>query len=492
MTVASRLPAIAMAAFLVPAWLPPAAALAQTTASVETDAAAQKAEALRPDIESFTLDNGLQVVVIPDHRAPVVTQMVWYKIGSADEPRGVSGIAHFLEHLMFKGTKTHPAGDFSAAVSDIGGEENAFTSYDYTAFFQQVPVSALGQMMAFEADRMTNLVLDDAAVLPERDVILEERRMRVDNDPGAQLAEAMGATLFVNSPYGTPIIGWEEEMEQLSRQDAIAFYDQYYTPNNATLIVAGDVTLDQVRTLAEDTFGKVARRAEPGERNRPREPKALTERTVTLRDARVTQPSVQTAYVVPSERLAEGHQSEALDILADVLGGGSTSRLYRALVVENPIAAGVGAYYQGDSLMEGQFITYGTPRGDATVEQVEAAIDAQLAAIVKDGITEDELAAAKNRVRNALIYQRDSQTSLARRYGVALSTGRTIEDVEAWPERIEAVTVDDVRQVARDYLDGTGRVIGYLLPAGDDPATASGTGAGEAAPAMPAKTDVEG
>ncbi len=483
--------AFGLSAGIVPASFAQTPAQDAPAASSTVEEAVAKAEAMRPDIESFMLDNGLQVVVIPDHRAPVVTQMVWYKIGSADEPPGQSGIAHFLEHLMFKGTKTHPAGEFSAAVSDIGGEENAFTSYDYTAYFQQVPVSALEQMMEFESDRMANLVLDDAAVLPERDVILEERRMRVDNDPGSQLAEAMGATLFVNSPYGTPIIGWQSEMEKLSRDDAIAFYDRYYTPNNATLIVAGDVTSDEVRALAEKTFGQVARRADPGPRDRPQEPKALTERTVTLRDARVSQPSVQMAYVVPSERTAEGRQSEALDILADVLGGGSTSRLYRALVIDNPIAAGAGAYYQGDSLMEGQFMTYGTPRGDADVETLKAAIDAELGKIVTDGITDEELAAAKNRVRNALIYQRDSQTSLARRYGVALSTGRTVEDVESWPERIEAVTVDDVQAVAREYLSGVGAVTGYLLPAADarQPSDAP---AAATPPAAPAATDIEG
>ncbi|KAA0972702.1 insulinase family protein [Aureimonas fodinaquatilis] len=435
------------------------------TTSATTGDAIEKSEAMASQISSFTLDNGLQVVVIPDHRAPVVTQMVWYKVGSADEHPGKSGIAHFLEHLMFKGTKTHPAGVFSAAVSDIGGEENAFTSYDYTAYFQRVPVSALEEMMAFEADRMENLVLDDAAVLPERDVILEERRMRVDNDPSSQLSEAMQATIYLNSPYGTPVIGWESEMQGLTREDAIAFYDRYYTPNNATLIVAGDVTLEQVRELAEKTFGQVARRADPGERVRPLEPPSLTDRTVTLADARVTQPSVQTAFVVPSERLAKPGESEALDILADVLGGGTTSRLYRQLVVENPIAADVGAYYQGSSLMEGQFITYGTPRGGAEIEELKAALDGELAKIVADGITEDELAAAKNRVRNALIYQRDSQTSLARRYGVALSTGRSIADVESWPERIEAVTVDDVKAVASAYLQPRGAVTGYLLPA---------------------------
>ena len=439
-------------------------AFAQTPEPAKSQAVAE-AEAKRPKIESFTLDNGLQVVVLPDHRAPIATQMVWYKVGSADETPGVSGIAHFLEHLMFKGTKTHKEGEFSNAVSAIGGEENAFTSYDYTAYYQQVPVEQLKEMMGFEADRMENLVLTDEVVLPERDVILEERRMRIDNDPGAQLSEAVDAALFQNSHYGIPVIGWRHEMEKLSRDDAIAFYNKYYTPNNATLLVAGDVTLDQVRAMAEETFGKVKRRAEPGERHRPQEPEPRAERTVTLSDPRVTQPSVQTTYLVPSENTAKPGEAESLDLLADILGGGATSRLYRALVVDQGIAAGTGAYYQGTALDVGQFMTYGTPRGEATLEQVEKAVDAEVAKVVREGVTPAELEAAKNRVRKALIYQRDNQASMARRYGAALSTGQTIAEIESWPDRIEAVTVDQVNAAARTYLQKKRSVTGTLLPA---------------------------
>lgn len=424
-----------------------------------------EAQAKRPKNESFTLGNGLQVVVLPDRRAPVVTQMVWYRAGAADEVAGVSGIAHFLEHLMFKGTRTHPVGAFSNAVSDIGGNENAFTSFDYTAYYQQVPSSALEMAMGFEADRMENLVLSDEAVLPERDVILEERRQRIENDPGSQLQEAVQAALYQNSHYGVPVIGWRHEMERLSREDAVAWYDKFYTPNNATLIIAGDVTMQEVRSLAEKTFGKVRRRAEPGPRTRAVEPEPLAARTVTLSDPRVTQPSLQRSYLTPSDATAEGGESETLDILADVLGGGTTSRLYRALVVEQAIAAGAGAYNAGSALKEGQFGVYGTPRGEAGIAKVEAAIDAEIARLLKDGITEAELERAKNRVRKAVIYERDSQTSLARRYGAALSTGLTIADVDSYPDRIETVTVDRVNAVARRYLQARRSVTGYLLPA---------------------------
>jgi zinc protease len=225
-----------------------------------------------PSISSFNLANGMQVVVIPDHRTPVVTHMVWYKNGSADDPPGKSGIAHFLEHLMFKGTETRPKGMFSNLVSELGGQENAFTSFDYTAYFQKVAKEHLGTMMSFEADRMKNLVLSDEDVLPERDVVLEERRMRTDSDPGAQLSESLGRTLYVNHPYGLPIIGWQHEIEGLNREDALAYYRRFYTPENAILVVAGDVTEAAVRSLAEETYGRIAARGEAPRRNRTAEP----------------------------------------------------------------------------------------------------------------------------------------------------------------------------------------------------------------------------
>lgn len=451
------------------AWAQTAPAPASEDAATQpADGTEAKQEAAR--VSTFTLDNGLQVVVLPDHRAPIVTQMVYYRVGAADEAPGESGIAHYLEHLMFKGTSDHPAGEFSGAVADLGGQENAFTSSDYTGYYQQVPSDALEMVMEFEADRMANLVLSEEAVLPERDVILEERRSRVDNDPASQLSEIVQATMFMNSPYGTPIIGWRSEIEQLTRDDAVAFYDKYYTPNNAILLVAGDVTEEEVRRLAEETYGQVERRADPGERVRPVEPEPLAARTVTLTDPRVTQPTMQTLYLVPSGTTAEEGEAEALDLLSDILGGGTTSRLYRSLIVDKGIAAGTGAYYAGTALKEGQFAVYGTPRGEATLEEVEAAIAAEIEAIVEDGVNEDELERAKNRVRKNLIYLADSQTAMARRYAAALTTGRTIEDVEAWPERIEAVTLDEVNAVARKYLQKRRSVTGYLLPEAADEA----------------------
>lgn len=425
------------------------------------------AETPRTDgaVSSFTLDNGMQVVVIPDHRAPVVTHMVWYKVGSADEVPGKSGIAHFFEHLMFKGTSNHKAGEFDQKVAEIGGNENAFTTYDYTAFHQTVPPSALETMMSFEADRMRNLVLTDEVIGPERDVVLEERRSRIDNSPGSLLNEEVDATLYQNEPYRTPVIGWMHEIEQLNRADAIAFYNQYYAPNNAILIVAGDVEPEAVKALAEKTYGKVARGPELPPRVRPKEPTHDTKRTVELRDERVTVPSFSKAWVVPSYQTSKEGEAEALDLLSEILGGGTLSRLYQGLVVERGIASSAGSYFEGTMLGETSFSVYGEPRGEADLQQVEAAVDAEIRGIVKDGVTAEELEKAKERFVRSTIFARDNQANMANIYGATLATGGTVADVEQWPDRIRAVTADQIKAVAAKYLNPDHSVAGYLLPA---------------------------
>jgi zinc protease len=416
-----------------------------------------------PKVSDFMLQNGLEVVVIPDHRAPVVTHMIWYKAGSADEVAGKSGIAHFFEHLMFKGTKNHPPGAFSQKVAEIGGQENAFTSYDYTAFFQQVAPSALETMMRFEADRMRNLTLTDAVIGPERDVILEERRMRVDNNPGSVLDEEVNATLYQNSPYRYPVIGWRQEIKKLNREDAIAFYNHFYEPNNAVVVVAGDVDPDTVKKYAEETYGKVPRGAELPPRNRPQEPEQNTRRTVTLNDPRVTVPSFNKKWVVPSYESAAPGVAESLDLLAEILGGGVRSRLYQDLIVEKGIAASAGAYYQGTALDPSSFGVYGSPLGRAKLADVEKATDAEIARIAKDGVSEDELAKAKKRFVRGMVFARDNQAGMARLYGATLATGGTVKDVEEWPQRINAVTAEQVKEAAK-YLDPSRSVTGYLLP----------------------------
>ncbi|MVA99566.1 insulinase family protein [Nitratireductor sp. CAU 1489] len=434
-----------------------------STAVAAPSAPGQEADA-KSTVSRFVLDNGLEIVVIPDHRAPIVTHMLWYKVGSADEAPGKSGIAHFFEHLMFKGTTNHAPGEFSRRVAEIGGQENAFTSYDYTAYFQQVTPDALETMMAYEADRMRNLVLTEAVIAPERDVILEERGSRVENEPGGLLGEEVNATLYQNHPYGVPVIGWMHEIEALNRADAIAFYERYYAPNNAVLVVAGDVTAERVRTLAEQTYGMVARGPALPPRLRPREPEQNTRRTVTLNDPRVSQPSFRKAWVMPSYATGASGEAEALDLLSEILGGGVRSRAYEALVVEQGIASSVGAYYQSDALDDTSFEIYGRPRGGATIAEVEKALDAEIARIAEEGVSEDELAAAKKRYVRSLIFARDSQRGMAHIYGATLTTGGTIEDIKKWPERIEAVTAEQLRDVARRYLVPDRSVAGYLLP----------------------------
>lgn len=429
-------------------------------------ATAQEGDAAVVD---FKLDNGLEVVVIPDHRAPVVTHMLWYRTGSADEAPGKSGIAHFFEHLMFKGTTNHGPGEFSARVAEIGGRENAFTSYDYTAYYQQVAPQELKVMMEFEADRMRNLVLTDEVIGPERDVIIEERNSRVENDPSALLGEEISATLYQNHPYRIPVIGWMQEIEGLNREDAIEFYGRYYAPNNAVLIVAGDVDADTVKTLAEETYGSIERGPDLPPRVRPVEPEQNTIRTVKLADERVGVPSYSKRWVVPSYTTAEPGVAEALDLLSEVLGGGVRSRIYQELVVKQGIAASAGAYYQSTALDDTAFAVYGSPRGETSLEDLEAAIDGEIAKVAEEGVSEDELEKAKKRFLRSMIFARDDQAGMARMYGATLTTGGTVEDIAEWPAKIEAVTAQQVKDAAR-WLDQKRSVTGYLLPEeGDRP-----------------------
>ncbi|TYC68086.1 insulinase family protein [Stappia sp. BW2] len=436
--------------------LMPALLLAGGTALVPATALSAPAATgnltIAPNLESFTLDNGLQVVVIPDRRAPVVTHMIWYKAGSADEPEGQSGVAHFLEHLMFKGTHDHPDGEFSKIVADRGGQENAFTSTDYTAYFQKVAKQHLPLMMALEADRMENLVLTDDVVTPERDVVLEERRMRVDSEPGSRLQEALNSITFVNHPYGSPVIGWQSEIEALNKEAAIAFYNRFYTPNNAVVVIAGDVDVDAVHKLAEETYGKVARRAEPGERIRPAEPPLSGERRIAVSDPRVRQESLSQTWIVPSQTTGEGRTPEALDILSYILGEGPSSRLHKALVLDQEAALSAGAYYQGNSLDNGRFGVYAVPRPGYTLEDMERLIEVELKKLIETGVTEDEVARARNSMIASAIYAQDSQSGLARLFGGALTTGQTLEDVQTWPSQVQAVTPEDVVDAARTYL----------------------------------------
>ena len=442
---------IALLAALFSAAVFPSGVHAQTTVTSERPA-------------SFTLGNGLQVVVIPDHRTPVVTQMIWYKVGSADETPGKSGLAHFLEHLMFKGTAKHPAGEFSQTVLKIGGNENAFTSTDYTGYFQRVPRDQLGKMMEFEADRMTGLVLKDENVLPERDVVLEEFNMRVANNPDARLTEQIMAALYLNHPYGRPVIGWHQEIEKLDREDALAFYKRFYAPNNAILVIAGDIDAAEVRPMAERTFGEVAAQpAIPARRIRPQEPTPAAPRTVTLADPRVEQPGLRRYYLVPSATTAAAGQSPALDVLAQLMGNGSNSYLYRALVIDRPLAISASAGYQGTSLDDTQFMISVSPKPGVDFAQVEQVVDSVISDIAQNTARAEDLERVKTQLIAEAIYAQDNQAALARWYGGALTTGLSIDDLRSWPDRIRAVTAEQVRDAAQKWLDKNRSVTGYLI-----------------------------
>lgn len=413
--------------------------------------------------ESFTLANGMQVVVISNHRAPIVIHMVWYKVGSADEPPGKSGIAHFLEHLLFKGTPLVPPGEFSRIVAKNGGQDNAFTTADYTGYFQRVAKDRLDLVMRLEADRMINLVLTDDVVIPERDVVLEERRTRTDNDPASQLHEMSRAALYLHHPYRIPVIGWRHEIEQLSTADALAFYRRYYAPNNAILVVAGDVTAAEVLPLAEKHYGAIPR-GEIVPRRRVVEPDQTAPRRVELRSARVGQAQWSRNYLAPSYNAGERLHVHALQVLAEVLGAGPSSRLYKALVVEKPIATSVGAWYSPDRVDLGEFGVYGSPRPGVEIGEIEKAIEAEIARIVKDGVTEDEVALAKKRMLAQSVYVRDSLRAGPNVFGRTLAIGGTIADVEDWPERVRAVTVAQVNAAARHVVQPARSVTSTLLP----------------------------
>jgi zinc protease len=415
------------------------------------------------DPQSFTLANGMQVVVIENPQMPAAHHMVWYKVGAADEQPGQSGLAHLFEHLMFKGTPNVPPGQFSRIVARHGGKDNAFTSWDYTAYFQTVAPAQLAMVMEMEADRLANLKLDEQIVLTERDVVLEERRTRVDNDPATILSERLMAALFVTHPYGRPVIGWEHEISAMSGKEAMAFHAKWYAPNNAILVVAGGVKAEEVKKLAETYYGPIPAKQLP-ERVRPPELPQVAARRVELKDARVRQPSWKRKYVAPSLRAGETKHVYALETLAQILGGGTTSRLYRRLAVEQELAAGVSASYQAEAFDLGLFAISASPRPGKSMAELEAAIESEIAKLLKEGITEEELARAKRRIKAEVAYARDSLQAGAMALGGALASGLSIADVEEAPERLNAVTLKEVNEAARAVLKSENSATGVLSP----------------------------
>lgn len=425
------------------------------------------------DVTTFTLENGLELVVIADHRAPVVTHMVWYRIGAADEAPGHSGIAHFFEHLMFQGTDDLAPGEFSATVEAQGGDDNAFTSWDYTAYFQRVGADRLGLMMQMEAERMRDLTLSEDDVATERQVIVEERNQRTDSDPGALLREQMAAAQFLNHPYGRPIIGWMHEITQLDRDDALAFYKANYAPNNAIVVVAGDVTPDEALKLAETHYGPLEPSTTITPRVRPSEPPQLAERRIVLTDERVSEPYVIRSYLAAERNTGDQRKAAALTLLAELLGGNPTTSVFaRELQFGRGVATWSAAFYDGTSVDADTFGIYVMPVPGVSLTEAETAMDEVIGQFMANGVDPEELARIKTQVRASTIYARDNAGGLARMYGQALAVGLTVQDVQEWPEVLQSVTEDEIMAAAAEVFDHNRAVTGWLQA--PTPAAAAG------------------
>ncbi len=427
------------------------------------------AETPSTEPSTFTLDNGMQVVVVPDRRAPVVTHMVWYKVGAVDEARGKSGIAHLFEHVMFKETKNIGPEEFTSRVQRLGGQLNAFTSWDYTAYFERVHRDHLGAMMALEADRMVNLIINDdpeGPFISERDVVKEERRQVIENNPSALLQEQVLSTLWQGHPYEITVIGLMDEVAALTPQDGLDFYRQYYSPENAILVVAGDVTETEVRALAEEHYGAIQPTGIASSERAWQPVAPLTEtRLITHSDPKVRQP-VWSRYYLGTSYNRNYDKALALDVGLQVLGGGMTSRLYQALVEEQHLAINVATFGWTTLHDEGPAVIFGTPVRDVTLEQLEQAVMTEVARILEEGFTEAEVIRARNRLAAIAIYQRDSQSSMANSYGAAMVKGWDLAQVAAYPDHVRTVTPEQALQAVRAvFAPDRHHIVAHLLPA---------------------------
>jgi zinc protease len=415
------------------------------------------------DARMFQLSNGMQVVLIPDHRAPVVTHMLWYRVGSADERPGKSGLAHFFEHLMFKGTTNHPGDAYARLIGRAGGELNAFTSYDYTAYYATVGTDSLERVMALEADRMVNLTLSEEKVQVEREVIVEERRLRTDNHPEALLHEQVMAALFLNHRYGIPVIGWMQEIRSWTLEDALAFYRRWYLPSNAILVVAGDVALDRLQALAEKHYG-VLQAAPTSVRKRPVEPEHIAPRRVALQDARIKHSLWMRLYLAPAYGTSEKHRTAAVEVLAELLGGGPNSLLYTQLVRTLGLAAEVSVAYSPAAIDQTTLAIVAVPAPGVSVSDLEQAINREVRRIRDGAINDADVQRVQQKMRAHAIRMRDGTMPAAQVVGEALATGATLDEIDTWPARIGAVSAIDVRTEAKAVLRDEASVTGVLVP----------------------------
>lgn len=399
--------------------------------------------------ETAVLENGLRVVVVPNHRAPVVTHMLWVRAGAMDEPWGKSGIAHFLEHLMFKGTKRHPEGSYSRLVASYGGNENAFTSQDYTAYYVTVGKAFLPEIMALEADRFENLHITDEQVARERQVILKERQQVTENNPVAAFFEEVNATLYPNHPYQRPVIGWRNEIESLQRADAEAFLKRHYVASNAVLVLSGDITLDEAMPLVRRYYGGLPQRPVPQQQDDLQPALLHSKRTIEKASPLVRETVWSRHRLAPAARPENIAESDALLVLQRILGDSQTGRLYRRLVMEQKIATSASVSYSAVSRGPARLSLVVVPQPDVTAEKIAAQVDAEIAALLRDGVSDDEVAQATAALEIESVYARDSVAGPARIVGAALVSGLDIATLEAWKQRMRGVTRADVEKVAR-------------------------------------------
>ena len=415
------------------------------------------------NVTSFSLENGMKVVVVEDHRAPVVTHMVWYRAGASDENSGKSGIAHLLEHLLFKETENVGNGEFSQTVAALGGSDNAFTSQDYTAYYQRVSKQYLDLMMYYESDRMKNLKISELDFNTEVKVVIEERSQRTDSKPGALFNEQNMASLYLNHPYGVPIVGWRHELDDLVLEDAIDFYKTYYSPNNAILIVSGDVDPKNVQILANKFYGSLENTIYLDVRKRPAEPPQIVERRLIFEDERVSQPYITRTYLAAERDPGQQREAAALTLLADLIGSdGIQSILGKTLQLDNKKAIYTNAYYNGLSYDDTNFSLIVVPNSDVTLLDIETELDRVINNFISKGIDEDHLERIKFQYKAQQIYSLDSAYSQARRFGVALTSGLTIEDVLAWPKIIQDIKSAEILAAAVSLFKKESSVTGWI------------------------------
>jgi zinc protease len=420
------------------------------------------------DVSEYELDNGMKVLVRPDTRAPVVSSMVWYRVGSSHEHGGITGISHALEHMMFKGTEAHPAGEFSRIIAELGGRENAFTSRDYTAYFQQLAARHLDRALELEADRMQNLALPEDEFVQEMRVVREERRLRTEDNPNALTREHFNATAWLNSPYGMPVIGWMVDIDEYTVADMRDWYERWYAPNNALLVVVGDVDPDQVHEMAKTHFGDIPAQALPEVKSRT-EARQLGERRITVKaPARV--PQLLMGYKVPVLLTAEASwEPYALLVASGVLDGGESARIPRELERERELVASAGVSYTPFSRLDNLFMVSATPSSDADRDEVEQALIEALERLKDEPVSASELERVKAQVVARDVYRRDSIQGQAMQLGMLESVGLSWEEGERFAERVRAVTAEQVQEVARRYFDPDQRTVAWLDPQPIDP-----------------------